>query len=89
MCFCTHCCCVTITVVRERHVERCGPAVGSTGASDKAYYANILKELDTEDKVTHVYMWDVHHVNMVIWMCAVCVCVYAFVSVCSRSYFCG
>ena len=27
---------VAITVVRERHVERCGPAVGSTGASDKA-----------------------------------------------------
>ena len=58
MCFCTYyCCCVAITVVRERHVERCGPAVGSTGASDKAYiYANLLKQLDTEDPETHVYV---------------------------------
>ena len=43
-------------VVRERHLERCGPAVGSTGASDKAYYAHLLKELDTEDPETHVYI---------------------------------
>ncbi len=43
-------------------------------------YANLLKELDTEDKETHVYMWDVHHVNMVIWGFAV----YVRVCICER-----
>ena len=37
-----------------------------------------------------VYMWDVHHVNKVgPTVCAMCASVYAFVTTCSRSYFCG
>ena len=43
MCFRTYCCCVPIAVVIERHVERCGPAVGSTGDSDKAYICTSSK----------------------------------------------
>ena len=85
MCFCTYyCCCVAITVVRERHVERCGPAAQLDRLAPATRRRPICKYSkragygrSTEKRTCMcVCMWDVHHVNMgVCCMCVrVCIC---------------